>query len=728
MRRTLALFGAGTALGAALMYFEGSQWAGRSSLPEAPSRDATLEPLRAADSAPEAIDLLTLATGAIGVAERAAIFRLVAEADRATLETLAAQVASLPPLEGRKLALEALLTRYAEIDPRAAVALTRTLGLPGAVAAVVYETWARTDARGALQALGELPPQAALTFGIAVLEAIGNDGLGIARVLGAAPQLDADRFRVEAALAKAADDPAASLEDLLGLPATTAGGAFERLAVIWLEHDAYGAMAGAEAVADETLRNELKGALTRTWANLDPDALVDYFVDLDTEGREELLRLGALQAFALVDPQRALQAAETVPGDLGAMMKRAALLSVAQTDPLSALRIAETLPSAAEREPLLSAIAASYGRTDPEAAFAWAQSLDPPSPHIVANVLAGLARVAPDRAIDLLFRTMDGMGQRGAGPFMTLVANGSLSAEHTGALAARLLAAPNRSQELTMLTSAWAQREPHDAARWLLANASAAPRNALGAAALNLARDDPPAAIALLDAVPPERRATWLSAVAEGYAQNDARAAATWIAPHRGEAGYDAAVAAIAGITARTDAAAAARLFDSIDPAEAPDAPQTAQRIASAWARQDSRAAAAWAGALTAEAARVPAVREVAAQWAARDAAGARGWALGLAPGDARDAALTQLLGAATADTLDHVVLDAFSTESAQQRGVGDVVRMLAVRDPAAARRLADRYLTDAGERQAAQHFIERNRNSPVFGPSVPFVPPAPGR
>jgi hypothetical protein len=724
MRRTLALFGAGTALGVAVMYLDGGDWAGSSLPPAAPPLRTPLDAPTLSERVPETIDLLTLATGSVGIAERAALFRLVAEADRSTLETLTAQVAALPPLEGRKLALEALLTRYAELDAPAAEAFARRLGLPAAVIVPVFATWARTDARGALQALAELQPATALTLGIAVLATIGNDDSGIARVLGAAPQIDADRFRIEAALAKARDDPAAGLEDLLALPPSQAGGAFERLAVIWLERDAYGALAGAEAVADDTLRNELKAALTRTWANLDPDALVDYFVDLDGEGREELLRLGALQAFALVDPQRALQAAENVPGDLGAMMKRAALLSVAQDDPLAALRIAETLPSAAEREPLISAIAASYGRTDPEAALAWAQSLNPPSGHVIANVLAGLARVDPDRAIDLLFRTMDGMGQRGAGPFMALVASGSLSAEHTGALAARLLATPNRSQELTMLTSAWAQREPHDAARWLLGSGSAAPRNALGVAALHLARRDPQAAIALLDAVAPERRATWLSAVAEGYAQNDARAAANWIAPHRGQAGYDAAVAAIATATARTDAAAAARLFDSIDPAEAPDAPQTAQRIASAWARQDSRAAAAWAGAIVADVARVPAVREVAAQWAARDAAGARGWALGLPPGDARDAALTQLLGAATTDAVDHVVLDAFSTESAQQRGVGDVVRMLAVRDAAAARRLADRYLTDPGERQAAEHFIERGRDSPVFGPSPPRLPP----
>ena len=148
---------------------------------------------------------------------------------------------------------------------------------------------------------------------------------------------------------------------------------------------------------------------------------------------------------------------------------------------------------------------------------------------------------------------MDATSQRSSGPMMTLVTNGALNAEHTARIADRLLAMPSRGRELQMLTQMWAQRQPHDATRWLLARGSAAPRTALGQAAIQLARTDPAAAVAYVDRVPPELRATWLSSVADGYAQNDARAAASWVAQHRGEPGYDAAVAAIAGRAAPAD-------------------------------------------------------------------------------------------------------------------------------------------------------------------------------
>ncbi len=59
-----------------------------------------------------------------------------------------------------------------------------------------------------------------MTIGVALLETFGNDDLGIARVLGAAPQIDPDRFRVEAAIAKAATEPEAAVEDALRLPAS----------------------------------------------------------------------------------------------------------------------------------------------------------------------------------------------------------------------------------------------------------------------------------------------------------------------------------------------------------------------------------------------------------------------------------------------------------------------------------------------------------------------------
>jgi hypothetical protein len=726
MRRTLALFGGGVALGAVAMYFAHGDGAGAPAgvpTPASGTRDLQDVP-DAAERAPRTIDFLTLATGSVSVTERAALLRLAAEADRRTLETLATQVAALPDLEGRRLALEALFTRYAEVDAPAAAAFAHTLDLPPATWTPLFATWARRDARGALRALGELDASAALTLGVAVLEVIGNDSLGVARVLGAAPQIDADRFRIEAAIAKAPREPNAALEDILALPPSKAGAAFERLAVVWMERDVHGALAAAEEIPDQTLRLELKASINRAWARTDPDALVNYVLELDPEARNEALRSGALQAFALVDPQRALRAAEDIRGDLGTMIRRSALTSLARDDPLAAVSIAQALPPGNDREQMLSAVAASYGRTDPEGALAWAQSLSPPSPSVVGNVLAGLARVDPDRAIDLLFETMDLTNQRNAAPFVTLLNNGVLDAEHTVKLADRLLASSNRGPVLQMVTQMWAQRQPHDAARWLLARGSAAPRNALGQAAMQLARTDPAAAISYVDTVSPELRATWISAVADGYAQHDARAAANWVTQHRGQPGYDAALAAIAGRTATLDPAAAARLLDSVDVAEAPDATQAAQRIAQAWAQKDRRAAANWAVAIADDGARTSAIGSVAAQWATSDAPGARGWALGLAPGAARDAALMQVVIATTTTAIDDVVLDAFSSPAAKQNAVSTAVRVVASRDVPAARRLADQYLTEPGARQAAERFIEQGRNGDAFGPGPPRLPP----
>jgi hypothetical protein len=285
-----------------------------------------------------------------------------------------------------------------------------------------------------------------------------------------------------------------------------------------------------------------------------------------------------------------------------------------------------------------------------------------------------------------------------------------------------LLATPNRGQALQMMIQQWTQRQPHEAIRWLVANGGAAPRSAFGQAASQLARNDPAAAIAYVDTVPPNMRATWLSSVADGYSQRDPRSAATWIARYQGQGGYDAAVAAIAGRTAATDPVAAARLLDSINFAEAPDAPQTSQRIATAWAQRDARTAAGWATAIPNDEVRAAAVGAVAGQWAGRDLAATRSWTLGLPSGAARDSALTAVLGRTAGSTIDPVLLDGFSTSQAKETAVGIAARTIAARDPAAARQLADQHITDPNLRRSVDRFIEQG--GAPFGVSTPRLPP----
>jgi hypothetical protein len=402
------------------------------------------------------------------------------------------------------------------------------------------------------------------------------------------------------------------------------------------------------------------------------------------------------------------------------MIRNAAVMSLARDDPLAALSIAAALPAGIERDGTLRMIATAYGRADPTGAIAWAQASG--KPELLAQVVAGVARVDPERAFDLVVTLPAGEQSR---LMQQLVANSSLGSAHTAALADRVLAHSPRGRALQTLASMWARRAPADALPWLLAHADSVPQDAISQAGLNLARTDPPTAIGYLDRVPPEMRAHWLSAVADGYAQTDPRAASRWIAQYRGERGYDAAVAAVAARTARQDPAAAAQLLGSIDQSQAPDAVGSARTIAMSWAQQDAAAAAAWARGLSGEAAG-GAVSAVASQWAERDAPAARNWVMSLPPDAARDAALVQLVGATAGTAMaDSGLLDAFSSPAARERGIGEAASIVAARDTEVALRLVDEYITDPGRRETAQRLIERMSRGPMPGPPAPRLPPS---
>ena len=125
MKQAALLFGAGLLVGAVAMYLMAGD--------DAELRTTASTVLAAPDapraepsSAPSpAIDFLELVTGSIDVGERATLYRLVAEADRTMLDSLVTQVAALPKIASRALALELLLTRYGELDAPAAATLAR---------------------------------------------------------------------------------------------------------------------------------------------------------------------------------------------------------------------------------------------------------------------------------------------------------------------------------------------------------------------------------------------------------------------------------------------------------------------------------------------------------------------------------------------------------------------------------------------------------------------------
>jgi hypothetical protein len=716
MQRAALLFTLGLLAGAIAMYWHGRDLGSPAPIAlHAEADDAAVDDAASVDvDSGGAVDFLALVTGSISVAERAALLRLAAQADRATLQSLAAQVAALPALPGRALALEVLLARYAELDAPAAARFAREIDAPDAALEPLFSTWAQRDPSAALRALGDFDPRTAMTLAVVVLEVLGNDDLGLARVVGAVPQIDADRLRAAGAIAKADRDPEAALADVALVAPSKRAQAVSKIMAAWVERDIYGALAHLDLMTDDAFRGEVRNALLREWAAVDPDATLRYMLELDPDAQREALAAG-MQVFALIDPERALAAAATVPGELGTMIRRGALMGLARDDPLAALRHAETLP-ANERSQLFNLVATSYARTDLEAALAWAQNLTPSVPGVLGNVLAELARVDVARALDLVAQLPANDQQR---MFQQLVMTNALRAEAMVQVADRMLAAGNRPQMLQMVTSLWAQRQPEDALRWWFANSGRAPRAMLPQAGMRLGQTDPNAAIGYLDRVPSAQRATWLSAVAAGYAQRDPAGAARWVGEHRGEDGYEAAVAAVAGQSASNDPIAAAGLLDSIEWSRAPDAANAARAVAAAWARREPRAAASWVAALGNDDAKTAATAALSGAWARRDLAGARGWAMELPASPARDAAIVQVLGAATGTTLDPGLLDAFSSTAARDRGLSQAVSMIAQRDSDAAHAIADRYITDPTARQQAERFLAR-------GPLDGFIQQAP--
>jgi hypothetical protein len=418
---------------------------------------------------------------------------------------------------------------------------------------------------------------------------------------------------------------------------------------------------------------EFSAAVLRAWARLGPEAMLEYALGLDPDAQRAALESAGFEAFAQLPPERVMAILERLPNDVAVEVRQIELLGMARKDPLAAIRYAESLPPGPDRARALELAARGYASADPEAALAWAQALQPPDPGVVASVLAGLARVAPDRAIDLLLAA-EWSSQR-ASLAASLVTGGLLDAEHVEALLTRWPATRARRGEVLRLADAWARRDPARTVDWLLANGERS-ADAYAAAAEALGRKDPAAAAAYLDRIPSELRATWIKAAALGYAGADPVAARTWLARYANEDGYESAVALVAQRTARSDPRAAAALLGDIDIADNREVSAAAFTIAQYWSRADLPAA--------------------------------RTWVLRLPRGSVRDQALAPLVRArlAAGREPESALLGAFSTDPARQRALADGIVALGQRDAAAARALADRYVTDPAERRNLERFI----------------------
>jgi hypothetical protein len=691
MRRTILTLLSGGAFGAVATYtLMGSR------APELPS----LDQLTANAVAPTPFEASTARPSAAGVgndapppaAQRGTLYLLAAASDERALRALIDDAASLAPSPMRRVTLEALLTRYAEIDPQAAIRTAERLGVGDSTAASLFEIWVAAAPAEALQRTLEL------------------------------------------------DD------------AAEAQSALRRVGQAWARVDPRAALRQSDSIRDPQRKAAFDDGALREWARSEPGAVFEYLLEgtrSDSLANAFGPSFGPAQAGASVlmeiaraDPVRVLDATDRLPPSLRQFAPQIALQALAQQNPERAVAYAEA-QTGPLRQQYLQSVAAAYGRRDPDAALAWARAAAPRDRNVLAAVIGGIAQDDPERAIDIALSEPDRMVRIQAAQMAAMNVR-MMDGETVARLADKLVGDGARAaspEVLDTLTSVWASNDPQAAVEWLLANGDRIDSNSFRQAAYQLAMREPELAASYVQRVPAAARAAWISMVAQGYAQTAPDQATLWLEQIRGEPGYDEAAAAVVQGVAQRDPADAARLYDSLG-ATGSQVEMVGSMIASQWAAQDPAAAAEWAQRLESDQVRTTALRGIANQWALQDGYAARNWVLGLPRGRERDVALGALLGALTVnrdEPLDPALVSAFSSDQAAQQALVPIVVQRGQRDAVEGRALMDAYITDPQLRRQVEQMLTSNRGRGamlgvsqaiggfVTGPNmVPFVPPPP--
>lgn len=614
---------------------------------------------------------------AVTVAERAELYQRIAgiestaEIERLARETAASRDAATTAQ------LELILDRYFELDAAAAVKLAGELlrsGSPSFVGSL-YERLARSDVNEALSALSQIDDLAeARAASMAVFRGLGADGRAFELVVASLQGSAREQFRADALVQLASTSPQRALEEAL---AVADPGTRRTLATTivsrWANEAPSEAIAAVDRVADPDLRSVLWTTALRSWR--DTDTLLTYVETLDLQSR-------------------------------GIALMNAGLDRLVARDASRAAAIVAALPQGDDRTRLLWVASNAYARQDPEAAVAWARTLDPPAPELVANAVRFVASREPLHAFDLAASLAEPQRSQ---MYLSIV-NAASDGPQLPALASRVVRiddADTKARLITTLVEVWANRrgDPEGALEWINANETAVPPEAFERVGYFYARSNPTGAASSVDRVPNRLRAVWIAAVTFGMATTDVQGATQFLERFRGEAGFDRGAPQLALRIAETDPAAAARLIASVGTRGAGGVTPEVT-IARSWAQRDPRAAAAWALDLP------PLQRSIALQivtdiWGSQDPAAVRHWALGMPSGDRRDQALAAAMRAGGAAPPDAALLAAFSQDRARQSAMMNAILVTAQTDAAAARRLIGEHITDPTMRARAEEMVE---------------------
>lgn len=647
------------------------------------------------------------------LAQTLSTYQLAATAEPSELDALLRDAARQPTLPARRLLVQALLMRYAELDTDAALRRARALGIELELLLPLYQRWIFADPDGALAALRRLEDRGeAQAVALAMLRARGEDEQIASRVLAALPEVDRAPVRADAVLASAARHPAAALREALAFDRHELGYALvQRVGAVWARSDPASALSAQDSIGDNGLRMAYQRMVLATWMRTDPEAALLHLASVEPASQQFFELSSMAASLEAVSPQRLIDLAQYLTPSAATRLRHMALQRMAADDPAQAIALADRLAgSKTQRDDMYSAIASTYGRNQPEAAFAWARRMN--NPRVAEAVLGGVAQHDPHRALD--FALSFDAGLEHWAPFNSIFYN-MAGGTDMASVAQRLLALDDMElgrNAMQSLVDRWITTNTSEALSWLFARADSIDPNAFGQLAQQAANQNLALAISYTSRVPEESIESWTTAIARRYANADPQGAMRWILERRGQPGYEASVRTLVDYVAPHDLAGVTNLVADLDGASA-HARGAVATLTYYWIREDLNAAIDWVNALRDPVLKGSAAEALVGEWARRDPLSAGSWTLGLPHGDTRDKALGSLWSvAALSGEPDRTLLEAFSSVESRSRAILGSLHSLLMNDEDAARRVVATYVTDPAMRAQAEQLLDEQARS----------------
>jgi hypothetical protein len=446
-------------------------------------------------------------------------------------------------------------------------------------------------------------------------------------------------------------------------------------------------------------------AVSDAWVEQDAERAFAKVNELPADWqRAELLRSVTMD-IADNDPRLAIRLAQTqTPSVSGALLESIASLW-ARNNPSEAARWVESLPRQ-EQGRYAYRVAEPYLAQKQSEALGWAQRLaGSPRKFLWSSMLGQMATYDPDQALQIAQAAESPAARSQAlGKVLAAIAQTNPSMAMSQLL--KLPQSEMRSEILGEVAQSVATLTPTAALDWLNdINDKSMRTQAAQSLGYALARHNVEAAADMIDRIPKDARASWITSVALAYADVDFEKGRQWVRKYANEPG-DAAFQ-FARVIASRSPEQAVQLIDGIVDDE--ERNRLLRGLLEPLAEHSPALAARWAERVTDDQQRERSIGEVAAVWTQYDVPAARKWILSLDDGPAKDSALQQLV-MRSGSSVDDIapLINQIQTPERRSHAVLMAAMQLSQSDMEGARTLLRRYPLDPARQRQFDEFVQR--------------------